>query len=153
MRAVLEQADPEVALVSSKAEDGCIDVMRSHSKQFSHLNSIYALHFESVDTCGGLFQIRPHKDFLPTKGHNRVLSLHLLTDLPLGEMYDQTANGPSSDSEPRNAYDFMRRRQEGNADPNTQRWNASLRLANYAAVESAPLCVSIYAYDCRGVCN
>ena len=32
---VLEQAEPEVALVSSKAEDGCIDVMRSHSASLS----------------------------------------------------------------------------------------------------------------------
>ncbi len=118
-----------------------------------YLNSVHAPDFESVDTCGGLFQIRPHKDFIPTKGHNRVLSLHLLTDLPLGEMDDQTANGRSSDSEPRNAYDFMRRQQEGNGDPNTQRWNASLRLANYAAVESAPLCVSIYAYALSGISN
>ncbi|KAJ3538338.1 hypothetical protein NM688_g6534 [Phlebia brevispora] len=90
-RMLVEQADPEVVLISSKAEDGCIDVLRSH--------------MEAGDA--------------------------------------GVANSRSgSDSEPRNAYDFMNRRREPNGDPTTQRWNASIRLANYAAIESAPLCVS-----------
>ncbi|KAF7798450.1 hypothetical protein EIP86_009671 [Pleurotus ostreatoroseus] len=118
-RMLLEQAEPEVALVSSKAEDGCIDVMRSH-----------------MDTSGGLFQIRPHKDFLAMKGLNRVLSLHLLTDLQLGEVDGQGISSSGSETEPRNAYDFMQRRKEVNGDPTTQRWNASIRLANYASVET-----------------
>lgn len=28
---MVEQADPDVLLVSSKAEDGCIDLLRDHS--------------------------------------------------------------------------------------------------------------------------
>ena len=106
-----------------------------------------------MDTSGGLFQIRPHKDFLAMKGLNRVLSLHLLTDLQLGEADGQGISSSGSETEPRNAYDFMHRRKEVNGDPITQRWNASIRLANYASVESAPLCVSIYAHSFSRICN
>ena len=97
--------------------------------------------FRSAESSGGAFQIRPHKDFLPVKGRDRLLSLKLLSELP----NDTINNGPMSEteslSEPRNAYDFMRRRREFGGDPTLQKWNASVRLANYASVENCPLCV------------
>lgn len=49
----------------------------------------------------------------------------------------------SSDSEARNAYDFMRRRRDVTGDPTSQKWNAAIRLANYASIDGSPLCVSI----------
>ena len=91
-----------------------------------------------MDSTQGQFTLRPHKDFLPTKGRDRALSLQLLSELPVATLLDDE---PSSDSEPKSAYDFMRRRQDMNGDPNSLRWNAAIRLANYASVESSPLCV------------
>ncbi|KAI0643124.1 DNA mismatch repair protein MutS [Trametes meyenii] len=123
-KAFLEQACPDVVLTSSKADDNFMDVCRDH-----------------VDGSGGTFQVRPHKDFLPLKGRDRLLSLRLLSELPV--VQDRDDNVPESDlaSEPRNAYDFMRRRRELGGDPLLQKWNASVRLANFASVESSPLCL------------
>lgn len=96
----------------------------------------------SVDASGGVFQIRPHKDFSPVKGRDRVLSLRLLSELPPEITDDRTSSDPDAGSEPRNAYDFMRHRRQAAGDPTIQTWNASIRLSNYTAVDSAPLCVS-----------
>jgi len=94
-----------------------------------------------VDSSGGTFQVRPHKDFSAAKGHARLLSLRLLSELPP----DLTRDVPSSDSDgssdPRNAYEFMRRRGRPGGDPTMQQWNASIRLANYACMETTPLCL------------
>lgn len=96
-----------------------------------------------VEAKGGIFQIRPHKDFVPTKGRDRLLSLRLLSDLPLSKEADLcNSYDITSGSEPRNAYDFMKRRRDAGSDPTMKRWNASIRLANFASVESSPLCVS-----------
>jgi len=86
-----------------------------------------------------VFQIRPRKDFTPAKGRERILSLRLLSDLPLSE----TELHPEIDTapEPRNAYEFMRRRRGGDGDPTTKRWNAAIRLSNFASAEASPLCV------------
>ncbi|CAL1712854.1 unnamed protein product [Somion occarium] len=121
---LLDQVEPDVVLTSSKAEDMFIDVLRAH-----------------VDSSGSVFQLRPHKDFLPNKGRDRILSLRLLSELVNYGAEENTTSDRSSDSEPRNAYDFMRRRKEGKGDPTGQRWNASVRLANYASLECAPLCL------------
>ncbi|KAI0697886.1 DNA mismatch repair protein MutS [Cytidiella melzeri] len=120
-RMLVEQADPDVLLVSSKAEDGCIDALQTY-----------------MDTTSGLFQIRPFKDFLPAKGRDRVLSLRLLTVL---STHNNASSEGSSDAEPRNVYDFMRRRKEVAGDPTTQKWNASIRLANHASIDHSPLCL------------
>lgn len=99
-----------------------------------------------METAGGLFQIRPHKDFTPSKGKDRLLSLRLLSDIPLETLEDSATSSLSvtSNSEgPRNAYDFMKRRQDMGADPTLKRWNASIRLANFASADSSPLCVCI----------
>ncbi|PIL22345.1 hypothetical protein GSI_15033 [Ganoderma sinense ZZ0214-1] len=123
-KALLEQAGPDVVLTSSKADDNFIDVLRDH-----------------VDGSGGTFQVRPHKEFIPLKGRDRLLSLRLLSQLPARSNEQDTASELGSVSEPRNAYDFMRRRRETGNDPTIQKWNASIRLANFAAIENSPLCL------------
>ncbi|KAI0352675.1 hypothetical protein OH77DRAFT_1513212 [Trametes cingulata] len=126
-KAFLEQACPDVVLTSSKADDNFMDVCRDHVRL--------------VDGSGGMFQVRPHKDFLPHKGRDRLLSLRLLSELPLVQDLDGDPSESENTSEPRNAYDFMRRRREVGGDPILQKWNASVRLANFASVESSPLCL------------
>ena len=95
-----------------------------------------------VDASGGTSQVRPHKDFSAIKGRDRILSLRLLSELPADAMQDAPSSESDNASEPRNAYEFMRRRREVGGDPTMQRWNASIRLANYASLEATPLCVS-----------
>ena len=97
---------------------------------------------DSVDTTAGVFQVRPFKDFLPAKGRDRVLSLRLLTNLAAGNAENAGSSEASSESEPRNAYDFMRARKQTAGDPTMQRWNASIRLASHASIDHSPLCVS-----------
>ena len=95
-----------------------------------------------VDASGGTFQVRPHKDFSAARGRDRILSLRLLAELPADVLQDAPSSELDSASEPRNAYEFMRRRPEVGGDPAMQRWNASIRLANHASLEATPLCVS-----------
>ena len=95
-----------------------------------------------ADSTGGTLQIRPHKDFAASKGRHHVLSLRLLTELPAEQQEDQYNLNSDSGTGIRDAYDFMRGRKEVNGDPEMQRWNAAIRLANFASVEAAPLCVS-----------
>ncbi|CDO75430.1 hypothetical protein BN946_scf184916.g14 [Trametes cinnabarina] len=123
-KALLEQASPDIVLTSSKADDNFIDVCRDH-----------------MEGSGGTFQIRPHKDFVAVRGRDRLLSLRLLSQLPICQEEGDNPYGSEVGSEPRNAYDFMRRRKELGDDPLMQKWNASVRLANYASVESSPLCL------------
>ncbi|PCH37347.1 hypothetical protein WOLCODRAFT_167438 [Wolfiporia cocos MD-104 SS10] len=123
-KAFLEQCAPDIVITSSKADDGCIDVLRDH-----------------MDAAGGTFQIRPHKDFSPVKGRDRVLSLRLLSELPAEPTLDHASAKSGSNSRPMDAYDFMRCRREMGGDSATQRWNASIRLANYACIENSPLCL------------
>ncbi|KAM5533149.1 hypothetical protein V8D89_013197 [Ganoderma adspersum] len=123
-KAFLEQAGPDVVFTSTKADDNFIDILRDH-----------------VDGSGGTFQIRPHKEFIPLKGRDRLLSLRLLSQLPVGPNEQDTVSELGSVSEPRNAYDFMRRRRETGNDPTMQKWNASIRLANFASIENSPLCL------------
>ncbi|KIP05169.1 hypothetical protein PHLGIDRAFT_74704, partial [Phlebiopsis gigantea 11061_1 CR5-6] len=123
-RMLTEQAEAAVILVSSKADDGCMDVLRSQA-----------------DASDSVFRIRPHKDFIPAKGRARILSLRLLTTLPSDDIISAAISAGSSDSEPRNAYDFMRRRRDVTGDPTVQQWNAAIRLANYASIDGSPLCL------------
>jgi DNA mismatch repair protein MSH5 len=88
-----------------------------------------------VDEAGGFFQIRPHKEFQASKGRDRLVSLSLLSDLDLEE--DQENKSPKH----MNAYNFMRVRRESTGDPTSKKWNASVRLPNFASVENSPLCV------------
>ncbi|KAJ7147040.1 DNA mismatch repair protein MutS [Mycena crocata] len=126
---LLEQTSPDVLLTSSRSEDEFMDLARAH-----------------MDASGGVFQIRPHKEFAASKGRERMLSLRLLSELPQ-EDGDLPASSDfastSSSSGARNAYDFMRRRQDAvGGDPTMKRWNASIRLSNFTSVDSSPLCIA-----------
>lgn len=96
-----------------------------------------------VEASGGDFQISPHKEFVPSKGRSRLLSLNLLARLNSDLIPNhEDASDISSATRIRNAYDFMTQRREATGDPAMERWNAAIRLANFASLESAPLCVS-----------
>ncbi|KAJ7819398.1 DNA mismatch repair protein MutS [Mycena olivaceomarginata] len=122
---------PDVLLTSSRSEDEFMDVARAH-----------------MDASGGVFQIRPHKEFVASKGRERLLSLRLLSELPQDNSdlpaSSEIGSTPSnSNGTTRNVYDFMRRRHAvTGGDPTTKRWNASIRLSNFTSVESSPLCVA-----------
>jgi len=94
-----------------------------------------------VEESGGMFQIRPHKDFTPATGRDRLLSLRLLSDLALNETDPQPLADVGGGSEVKNAYNYMNRRREIRGDPTMKRRNASIRLSNFASAESTPLCV------------
>ena len=87
---------------------------------------------------GGFFQIRPQKDFRPERGRNSVLSLGLLSDLP-----EETIDPPDPDApaESRDAYEFMQRRRSAKGNPTLKRWNASVRISNFAALDVSPFAV------------
>ena len=87
------------------------------------------------------FQIRPAKDFIVSKGRDRLLSLRILSELSIEDEYGSSHDMSSESSEPKNAYDFMKRRRNVTGDPTMKRWNASIRVGNFAAVDGAPLCV------------
>ncbi|KAI0276495.1 DNA mismatch repair protein MutS [Russula aff. rugulosa BPL654] len=115
IRTLLDQVTPDICLVSSKADDRFIDLCMAAS--------------------GGFFQIRPQKDFRSERGRNNLLSLGLLSDLP-EEILD-TPEPNASGAEPRNAYEFMQRRRV-NGDPTLKRWNASIRMSNFATLDTSP---------------
>lgn len=91
---------------------------------------------------GAFFQIRPRKDFLPAKGHDRLLSLGLFAQLPQQNTDDIMDIDADRLEDERSAYDFTRKRRDVIGDPNQNRWNAMIRLSNFASVDSSPLCVS-----------
>jgi hypothetical protein len=97
-----------------------------------------SLFFFAVGASGGFFQIRPQKDFRPERGRNNVLSLGLLSDLP-EVIPDPPDLGTSS--EPRNAYEFMQRRRDPEGNPTLRRWNASIRMSNFATLDASPFAV------------
>ncbi|KAH9002749.1 DNA mismatch repair protein MutS [Lactarius hatsudake] len=117
-RTLLDQVSPDVFLASSKADDKFIDLCG-----------------DSMAASGGFFQIRPQKDFRPERGRNSVLSLGLLSDLP-----EETIDPPDPDAsaEPKNAYEFMQRRRSAKGNPTLKRWNASVRMSNFAALDVSP---------------
>lgn len=142
---VLEQINADVTLTSSRSDDTAIDVMRDFSKPL-----IYVLMFHSElmsrpgEAAGTAFQIRPAKDFIPAKGNDRLLSLSFLSELPI--QCDDASSHLSSDA-PSNAYEFMRKRRETNGDPTLKRWNANIRIGNFATLERTPLCVRYMRLD------
>ncbi|KAE9400467.1 hypothetical protein BT96DRAFT_965335 [Gymnopus androsaceus JB14] len=122
---VLEQANPDVVLTSSRSDDAFMDMVR-----------------EFMEGSDGMFQIRPHKEFSQAKGKDRLMSLQLFSDLPQEENQDSISSADDLSSVSRNAYDFMARRRGALSDPGTARWNASIRLSNFASIESSPLCLA-----------
>ncbi|KAJ2929754.1 hypothetical protein H1R20_g7313, partial [Candolleomyces eurysporus] len=131
----MQQVCPDFVLTSSKSEDEFIDVVRDH-----------------VDSAGGLFQIRPFKEFNAKRGRERLFSLTRLSELPCEfddmNMTDDASNSmlddDDTDTRSRNAYEFMQKRQaaRGIGDPNVQRWNAVTRLANFANADGSPYCMA-----------
>jgi DNA mismatch repair protein MSH5 len=93
---------------------------------------------------GAFFQIRPRKDFLPTKGRDRLLSLGLFAQLPQQNIDNTSPMDIDTDrvEHERSAYDFTRKRRDVIGDPDQNRWNAMIRLSNFTSVDSSPLCVS-----------
>lgn len=124
-RMLLEQANPDIILSSSKSDDVFIDALR-----------------EYTDVEGGVFQIRPHKEFSPSTGRDKLLSLSCLSQLPTHISDLPRSSDVESDSLLSNAYDLLRARNHSTTDPNAQRWNALIRLANFASVESSPICMA-----------
>ncbi|KAL0961432.1 hypothetical protein HGRIS_006377 [Hohenbuehelia grisea] len=120
IKMVLDQASPDIVLTSSRSDEELIDALR-----------------EYTDRLGVSLQIRPFKEFTPTKGRSKLLSLRLLTEFPVAD-----ESTPKSDAVPTNAYEFMQHRKAITGDPATQRWNASIRLSNFTAADSSPLCMS-----------
>ncbi|KAL4070005.1 DNA mismatch repair protein MutS [Scleroderma yunnanense] len=123
---LVEHNTPDVILTSSKSDDNSIAVLQDYA-----------------EASGCIMQIRPHREFVAARGRDRLLSLRLLGEL--GEGLDNTSevsSAVSSGSGSKNAYDFMQKRTQTTGDPNMKRWNAAIRLANFASVESAPLCLS-----------
>jgi DNA mismatch repair protein MSH5 len=137
---VLDQVSPDVFLVSSKADDKFIDLCSDSSMDFLG-RQIYAPQLSpcsAVDASGGFFQIRPQKDFRPERGRNNILSLELLSDLPQ-EILDPSNRETST--EPKNAYEFMRRRRNTEGNPTLRRWNASVRMSNFVSLDMSPFAV------------
>ena len=137
---MLEQVSPDVALTSTRADEESIDVIRDFGIFPNCFFLLRNFNESAVDGSGGVFQVRPARDFIPAKGRDRLLSLRFLTELPAEETAAPSSTHSSSDP-PTNAYDFMRRRREMNGDPSMKRWNASIRLGNFASLEGSPLCV------------
>ncbi|KIJ54568.1 hypothetical protein M422DRAFT_73531 [Sphaerobolus stellatus SS14] len=126
---LIEQASPNIVITGSRSDDKFIEKVR-----------------EISDSTSIKFQIRPKREYNTNKGYERLLTLRLFACLP-------NEDGPGNDrcssetdlyssSEPRNAYDFMRRRRPQAVDPAFERWNASIRLANFSSVDTSPICIA-----------
>ena len=98
------------------------------------------------DANEGTFVIRPQKDFQASKGHSRLTGLRLLTEFR-SNVSEETSEVSRHDSDNiehsgSDPYNFMRRRVIEGVDPATLNWNASVRMDNFATLNSSPLCVS-----------
>ncbi|KIL63255.1 hypothetical protein M378DRAFT_187097 [Amanita muscaria Koide BX008] len=124
MKLVLEQSDASIVLTSSNSDEEFMDTLR-----------------ECSEKAGAFFQIRPRREFVPGQGRNRLLSLRLFAALPPEQVKD-SQDARSDSTHAKNAYDFMRSRQEVDGDPTQMRWNATIRLSNFASVDSSPLCMA-----------
>jgi DNA mismatch repair protein MSH5 len=95
----------------------------------------------TADESGGVFQIRPHKDFTPTKGRDRLLSLRFFSELTADETDQQASPHLSRVSEATDVFESARNHKKVSGDPTTKRRNAAIRLSNFACADSSPLCV------------
>ncbi|EIW81045.1 hypothetical protein CONPUDRAFT_90104 [Coniophora puteana RWD-64-598 SS2] len=120
---VLDQCQPDVVLTSSQSDDDLISLLQGR-----------------MEASAGIFQIRPHKEFVAHRGRERFLSLKFLSELEHIECNLQSDD--SDNSAPRNAYEFMKQRSANTIDPTMARWNAAIRMANFASVEKSPLCMA-----------
>jgi DNA mismatch repair protein MSH5 len=142
---VLEQANPDVILTSFKSEDTFIDVLREHGKRkyLKHLIRRDSSRIYAADSQDRLFIIRPQKDFSSEKGYSKLISLRLLSELPISGPNGNSRQSQSvSESPTSNVYDFMKRQRNETSDPFLARWNASIRIDNFASLNNSPLCVT-----------
>lgn len=98
----------------------------------------------TVEERAGAFQVRPHREFVPDKGRNKMLSLAIFqsaSGLDTSSTHSDLASDHRSRSS--NAYEFMQRRRRESGDPAVQQQQATIRMANYAHSD-IPLCVSVY---------
>ncbi|KAF9644907.1 hypothetical protein BDM02DRAFT_3157041 [Thelephora ganbajun] len=121
---LLELVGPDQILTTRKTDDRCIRLLQKHAED-----------------SGGFFQIRPQKDFGVRRGRDRLRSLPLLSEFPI-EGSDRTDDDGRTTTSASNAYEFMRRRTDPGGDPSVKRWNASVRMANFASFDQSPLCLS-----------
>ncbi|KAF8240506.1 hypothetical protein L208DRAFT_1420391 [Tricholoma matsutake] len=99
---LLEQSNPDIVFTSSHGDDTFIDTLCDH-----------------MDAKDGVFQIRPHMDFVASKGRDQLLSLQLLSELPssvVGKVGVSDIESSTSGST-WNVYDFMQKRWEVKGDP------------------------------------
>lgn len=89
-------------------------------------------HLGLVEAKGGVFQVRPQKEFVTGRGRSRLLSLPLLSS-SLGAGIDDST---STDGD---AYSFGKPDQ----DPFYAKWAATVRIANFVQADHAPLCVRL----------
>ncbi|KAG8944499.1 MutS protein msh5 [Tulasnella sp. 424] len=113
-RLIFEQLHPDIVLSSSRADEA-----------FIRQCQIY------MDETASRFQVRPHKEFSPNQGKEKLLSLRVISEI---EDYESMEQNPLA-----NAYDFMRSRNA--KDPYIKKWAASIRTSNFATM-TAPLCMS-----------
>ncbi|KIO27058.1 hypothetical protein M407DRAFT_73753 [Tulasnella calospora MUT 4182] len=118
-RMILEQLCPDVILSSSRADEALIRECQ-----------IY------MDETSGRFRVRPHKEFSPEQGREKMLSLRIVSEI---KEYEDPSLMEQSVS--RNAYDFMGTRNGSLTDSHMNKWAASIRAFNFATI-TAPLCAS-----------
>lgn len=153
IKIVMEQASPDIIITSSRSDEKFIEAVRAISMNcyFCFHVVFHLLFHNAADSNGTTFQIRPNREFNPTKGYERLLTLRLFTSLPdaAASVLSDTEPGSNENatSEPRNAYEFMRKRRAETGDPNLQRWTASIRLSNFSAVETSPICVRLTRFS------
>ncbi|KAF8297748.1 hypothetical protein DL93DRAFT_760795 [Clavulina sp. PMI_390] len=122
---LLEQANPDVVFSPSRADEDFLAFCR-----------------ESTEKLGGKFQVRPHREFMPGKGRDKMLSLAIFAreDFETSTFVEDDA-ASISHSVSVNAYNFMRRQRAEAGDPTLLRHHALIRLANYSSSD-IPLCMS-----------
>lgn len=122
MKMIVEQADPEMVITSSKADDKFIDSMQDQMIERDRM-----------------FTICNAKDFAPIKGRNHLLRLPLFSNLPPDLEMIETSSFHNHDQHSDSAINCHNNEID---DPNLKRWQASIRLSNYAALDFASLCLS-----------
>lgn len=135
---VLEQLSPTLVLTSSKADELFMDMIRDHS-ELSWYSFGTLISGTIVENIEGQFQVRPWKEFTPTRGLVRLKELPLLSN-PVSHESDDREDTRAS--EPANAYEFMRQRQTSH--PALTRWTAGVKLGNFTGdANKSPFCVCV----------
>lgn len=142
---VLEQIRPDILITSSSADEKfmkiCHDFSSCSTNSSGHAELIYL--FATVDNDGGMFQIRPQREFHPERGLDRLLSIQFLSEC---NPPDENERESSHRNDPQSILcpDWER---NGAQDPAMDQKYASIRLGNFS--QSGPgLCVkAFYVHD------